>query len=146
MAALTVGVVPTHVGVNRFPALRGERDRIAIAELFEHALKLGPCAAGAGDLLAEDLLTVRLSEGLQLSVQVLIQGRHPRIADVHNLASGCGKKPRKTMKFCQGILQTEIASKTRSLANGAKVRIFANLCGGISHRCCRYLVQGLWDD
>jgi hypothetical protein len=38
-------------------------------------------ATDAGDLLAKDLLAARLSEGLQLQVQA----RHPRVADVHNL-------------------------------------------------------------
>ena len=38
-------------------------------------------ATDAGDLLAKDPLAARLSEGLQLQVQ----GRNPRVDDVHNL-------------------------------------------------------------
>ncbi len=41
-------------------------DGIAVAELLEHPLKLGPLPAHAGDLLAKDPLTAGLFEGLHL--------------------------------------------------------------------------------
>src|ERR1700730_13396242 len=59
---------------------RPNDDRIAVAELIEHPLKFRSFPAGAGELLAKDLLTTCFSEGLHLQVQVLVQGGNPRVA------------------------------------------------------------------
>src|SRR5713226_7587214 len=81
--------------------------------MIAHALKFRSLPARAGELLAKDLLTTCFSESLHLQVQVLIQDRHPRVADVHNLAPDRGKSPCKRMNLCNRLVHTKIASKTR---------------------------------
>src|SRR6266849_3848186 len=95
--------------------------------MIAHALKFRSLPARAGELLAKDLLTTCFSESLHLQVQILVQGRHPRVADVHNLAPDRGKSPCKRMNVCNRLLQTKISSKTPVSANAAEVTTFALL-------------------
>jgi hypothetical protein len=90
-------------------------DRIAVAELIEHALKFRSLPAGAGELLAKDLLTTCFSECPHLQVQALVQSRHPRVADVLSLARDRGKSPCKQMNFCIRPLHNKISSKSEFL-------------------------------
>ncbi len=47
----------------------------------------------------------------------------PRVADVHNLAPDCGKSPCKRMTFCNRLLHTKIASKTRVRPTPQKLQL-----------------------
>lgn len=83
--------------------------RIARSELLQQAEPFRPLASGLRDLLAEEVLTARLLERVELQFKMLISGRNPRIPDLHHHdAPAVGllrKRYRKTIHLCEILLQ-----------------------------------------
>src|SRR3954466_5670301 len=55
---------------------------VAGAELVEHRVQRRPLCELPGRLVDEDSLATRRAEGVLLEGFVLVQGRHPRVADL----------------------------------------------------------------
>jgi uncharacterized protein (DUF1778 family) len=78
----------------------GDGDHVALAQLIEQAVQLGPAAGRAGDLVSEDPLGTRRLKGVELAVQVLAVCADAGISDDH--AALC-QKPPKTAKVLSWV-------------------------------------------
>ena len=52
----------------RKAVILGDGDHVALAQLIEQAVQLGPTAGRAGDLVSKDLLCTRRLQGIELAV------------------------------------------------------------------------------
>jgi len=58
-------------------------DHVALAQLIEQAVQLGPAARDAGDLVGENLFSSRRPQGVELAVQALIFRADAGVSDDH---------------------------------------------------------------
>ena len=78
----------------------GYGDHVALTQLIEQAVQLGPAAGRAGDLVGEDSLGPRRLQGIELAVQILVLCANACISDDH--AALC-QKPPKTAKVLSWV-------------------------------------------
>lgn len=69
----------------REPVELPDHHDIAITQIVEQMMQLGPVPAATGGLFLEDGLAAGGFQGLQLEIVVLVLGRDPRVADDHEL-------------------------------------------------------------
>jgi hypothetical protein len=83
----------------------GDGDHVALAQLIEQAVQLGPAAGRAGDLVSEDLLGTRRLQGVELAVQVLVLCADAGISDDHAALVPKTSQNRKgfVMGFCPSL-------------------------------------------
>lgn len=72
----------------------GDGDNVALAQLIEQAVQLGPAARCAGDLVSEDPLCTSRLQGVELAVQALVFCTNAGISNDH--VALCQKPPRTT--------------------------------------------------
>lgn len=78
----------------------GDGDHVALAQLIEKAVQLGPASRGAGDFVGEDPLGARRLQGVELAVEVLVFRADAGVSDDH--ATPC-QKPPKTAKVLSWV-------------------------------------------
>ena len=84
----------------RETVILGDGNHVALAQLIEQAVQLGPAADRAGDLVSEDPLGTRCLQGVELAVKVLVLCADAGISDDH--AALC-QKPPKTAKVLSWV-------------------------------------------
>ena len=78
----------------------GDGDHVALAQLIEQTVQLGPATRRAGDLVSENSLGTRRLQGVELAVQALVVCADAGISDDH--AALC-QKPPKTAKVLSWV-------------------------------------------
>ena len=78
----------------------GNGDHVALTQLIEQAVQLGPDAGRAGDLVGEDPLSTRRLQGVELTVQALVFRADAGVSDDHDALC---QKPPKTAKVLSWV-------------------------------------------
>ena len=90
----------------------GDSDHVALAQLIEQAVQLGPAARGAGDLVGENPLGTRRLQGVKLAVKVLVVCGNAGISYDH--ATECQKPPKTAKVLSWGFVPAKSLMQGRA--------------------------------
>ena len=89
----------------RKAVILGDSDHVALAQMIEQAVQLGPAARCAGDLVSEDPLGTRRLQSVELAVQVLVICADAGVSDDH--VALCQKPPKTAKVLSQGFVRAK---------------------------------------
>jgi hypothetical protein len=102
----------------RKAVILGDDDHVALAQLIEQAVQLGPAAGRAGDLVSKYLLCTRRLQGIELAVQVLVLCADAGVSDDH--AALCQNPPKTAKVLSLVFVQPKPLMRGRAGGQGQK--------------------------